>query len=139
MYEFSDYKLLRVTPDLSPDEDFAENQVVPSALAEISRGGELRGSEPIRIKVEILLQWLDAGGAVLTGDRGKFDLQIIRVTTRRGDTTSIVVDCAPLKAQIAYRPIIVDDILPGDAFTVRLSNMTRPGAAQARVLYREII
>jgi hypothetical protein len=140
--EFNDYKLLRVTEDMDDDADFASSQTMPAAadMVELRRPGALRGDEPVRLKVEIVLEWLDSGGDLVTTDRGSYDVQVIHVTTRRGPLSgSVIVDSVVLRGQTAHRPVVLDDVLVGDAFTVRLTNMVREGAFQARVLYREII
>jgi hypothetical protein len=144
MQEFNDYKLLRETVSLEDDDDFAGDQTVPSfSLAELTRPRSQPGASAVRIKIEIVLEWLDdrEPPEVLSGDRGSYDLQAIRVTTRRGNATdgNIIVDSTTLRGQIAHRPVVLDDILVGDAFTVRLTNMARDGAEKARLLYREII
>lgn len=154
MGTFRDYKLLRTTADKADDADWAGGnpQTIPSATIQITDQGIPSQGVSKPIKVEIVLEWLDAANAVVTsGGRGTFDVQAIRVMSRRqgapavvgassvvADTTVCIVDTAALTGQVAYRPIIVDEVMPGDRFTVRLTNMVNAGASKARILYREI-
>jgi hypothetical protein len=141
---FNEYRLLRETEDLDPDPDYAGTnpQQVPDHGVEIGRPWAARGSAPVRIKVEVVLEWIHTSGTVVDV-RGLYDLQVIRIAERRGPMTgSLVVDAPALTGQMAFRPVIIDDILVGDRFTVRLFNLQPPAGlsiARARVLYREIV
>jgi hypothetical protein len=141
---FNDFKELRVKTDLGVNEDYAATQNVTAPLVVLQRPGSISGRTPIVIKVELVLEWLTSGNAVVTGvDRGSYDIQAIRVSPRRSPLTGdMVVDSATLRQQIGHRPVIVTDVLVGDSFTAGLSNMTPPAggsAVKARILYREII
>jgi hypothetical protein len=142
---FNEYRLLRVKTSLaSPDPDYAgtepEQTFPPDAeLVVLGRPGHTPTGGPVRIKVEIVVEWLD-GDDERIGGRGTFDVQAIRVSELRTFSELLVVDSPVLPGQMAYRPIIIDDILVGDRFGVRLSNIDAPAEAEkARVFYREII
>ena len=141
MDSLSDLTELRVTSDSSDDPNYAATQTLPTDTVELRVPVGYHAKTPPRIKVEVVVEWLDSGGDVVTTDRGSFDVQAIRVTTRRGPLQGpIVVDSATLTGQIAHRPVVIDDVFVGDTFTVRLTNITpASGADRARVLYREII
>ena len=95
----------------------------------------------VSLKVQVVVEWLDAEAAVVTASRGSFDLQAIHVSHRQGPLTGqFVTDSMPLRSQVAYRPVVIDELMAGDRFTVRLSGMSAPASAvKARVLYREIL
>ncbi len=155
MATFHDYQLLRVTTDKTDDADWAGGnpQTIPAATVQLEAPGIPSNGLGKPLKVEIVLEWLDASNVVVTsGGRGTFDVQAIRVMDRAqggkygvvgassvvADPTVCIVDTAALTGQIAYRPVVVDEIMPGDRFTVRLTNMVNAGATKARVLWRTI-
>lgn len=154
MSNYFEYKVLRTTTNTSDDTDWAgaDPQTIPAATVQLEGPGHGTNSLSKPLKVEVMLEWLNADNTVDTTDRGTFSLQAIRVMSRRqsgptvtgassvvADGTLCVVDSAALTGQVAYRPIIIDEIMPGDQFTVRLTSMTpSSGATKARVLYREI-
>lgn len=153
---FRDYRVLRTSTVVTDDADWAggDPQTLPadSILVQIKEpSGAPRGSR-VPLKVEVILEWLNTDGTVDTTTRGTFSIQGIRVMDRSkegprvagdssvvADRTKCVVDTAALTLQVAYRPIVIDEVLPGDAFTVRLSSMVpSTGATGYRVLMREL-
>jgi hypothetical protein len=144
VHEFNDWKQLRVTTNLDDDPDWAGAQTIPPAAGtvELGRPGGYADDAPLRLKVEIVLEWLTSLDVLVVG-RGTYNVEALRVATRRAPLTgSVVVDSAKLTGQMAHRPVVIDDLLVGDQFTVRLTTMQPPGgggAAKARILYREIV
>ena len=140
MHAPNDYKVLRVIEDTSQDDpDFAAIQSVPENVVVLQPPLSTHETTPVRLKVELFLEWLDGRGSLVTTDRGSFELQVLRVVTRRAPLEGdAVIDSAVLVGQMSHRPIVVDDLLPGDRFAVRISRIARPpDAEQARILYRE--
>ncbi len=151
---FWEYKFLRITTNTSDDTDWCggDPQTLPSATVKLVEPGFGPQASSKPLKVEIVLEWVNADGTVDTTDRGTYSVAGIRVMSRAqtgptvvpnssvaADRTMCVVDTPTVTGCIAYRPVIIDEIMPGDEFTVRLTSMTpSSGATRARVLYREI-
>ncbi|MCA9623498.1 MAG: hypothetical protein KC731_30965 [Myxococcales bacterium] len=139
------YRELRVTSSLSDDPDYAggDPQQVPDEadVVTLRAPGVVDPRVAVSLKVQVVVEWLDAEAAVVTASRGSFDLQAIHVSHRQGPLTGqFVTDSMPLRSQVAYRPVVIDELMAGDRFTVRLSGMSAPASAvKARVLYREIL
>lgn len=153
MSTWNDYKLLRETSNKSDDTDWVGGnpQTLPTTTVQLVGPSSAPRGARIPLKVEVVLEWLNSDGTVDTTARGTFDIAGIRVMERNqigpkvvgassvaGSTTKCAVDTATLTGQIGYRPIIIDELMVGDEFTVRLTNMVQAGADKARVLYREI-
>jgi hypothetical protein len=142
MQPFFDYKLLRLKDVTDPeDEDYAAVQSLPADLVTLDAPTPRLADEPLQLKVELVVEWLRED-TVLTGNRGSFDLQLIRVTRRRSPLEGeLVVDTPLLSGQMAHRPIVVTEMARGDRIAVRLVNLDLPdeNTTHARVLYREIL
>lgn len=142
MQAFQDYKTLLVKSVGSADDDYAALQTLPSTLVALEPPTPRLADEPLQLKVEIVLEWLDENGDLVTTGRGSYDLQLIRVTRRRSPLEGeVIVDTPSLRAQIAHRPVVVTEVALGDRISVRLTNLTLPHetVTHARVLYREIL
>lgn len=141
----STYRLLRVTTNLSDDTDWVGAQTAIADIPYITvrrpeHGGAGSGGP---VKVEVMLEWLDASNVVAAPGASTFSITPIRIMARETHAPSelsgnAVIDGATLTSQEAHRPIIIDEVMPGDRFTVRLTSMVQASAAKARVLYREI-
>ena len=138
----SQYKLLRTTADLTDDTDFVLSQTDPTGLADLKRGSARAAESSDPIQIECVVEWIDGAGDPVITSRGSFDARFMRQMDRPTalggevfvDATTITISDG------AYRPFIIDDIMPGDDFTVLLFNMVAPGGAtRARILYREFI
>lgn len=148
------WRLLRTIADISQDDDDwagDDPQTLPDQHVQVlvPSGPALRSVTPLKMAVK--LEWLDANGDVVGRSTGTFDIQgiIVRQRTRSevgtvGDSSIVadaevsVSDTAALTGKIAYRPVIFDELMPGDRFTVRLTNMDHPTATRARVLCAEL-
>jgi hypothetical protein len=110
------------------------------SLVSIEAPRPRRSDSPMQLKVEIMLEWLDENGDVVTTGRGSFEVQGVRVTRRRSPLEGdVVVDTAILRGQMAHRPVIISEVDIGDRFSVRFASLSPPsGATQARVLFREL-
>lgn len=137
----SSYKLLRETTDLTDDTDHVLVQTDPGGLADLRRGFARAAESGDPIHIECMLEWIDGAGDPVITSRGSFDATIMRQMDRPASIGGgVFVDAVALVGVPAYRPFLVDDIMPGDDFTVLLSSMVAPvGATRARVLYREFI
>jgi hypothetical protein len=142
MQAFQDYKTLLLHEIGSADTDYAALQTLPATLVVLEPPTPRLADEPLLLKVEIVLEWLDDRGDLVTTGRGSYDVQLIRVTRRRSPLTGeVIVDTPSLTGQIAHRPVVVTEVAMGDRISVRLTNLVPPDGTvvQARVLYREIL
>lgn len=129
-----DYKELRVKVGFGDDTDFALDQTEPADKVVIDAVSPKRPLKPLT--VEFVVEWLDAGDLVVTGDRGSFDFQVVRVIDRP-DATQVVIDSVVI-AGVGNRAILIDDIRKDEELGVRLSNISAAaGATKMRVLYKE--
>ena len=137
----SQYKLLRVTADLTDDDDHVLLQTDPSGLADILRGAAEVSRSYDPLKIECVLEWLDVSEDPVITTRGTFDARVMRQMDRPATPGGeVFVDSTTLVGLQAYRPFIIDEIQPGDDFTVLLTNMAPPATTtHARILYREFI
>lgn len=134
------YTLLRETADLVDEDDFVLTQVDPPALVELPRGF-LSAAEGFEVAhIEFMIEWIDVSGDPVLTTRGTFDLAVVRKTDRPAPLTgSVLVDSTTIAGQ-AYRPIAIDEIIPGDEFNVRLTNMVPPATTtNARIYWRGFI
>lgn len=144
---FNHYRELRVKADLEDDPDYAgaDYDTPPSAgdvvVLRAPGGGDPR--VPTSLKVQVVVEWLDNSSSPVLGQgRGSFDIQAIHVTDRQSPLSGgLVTDSTVLRGQVAHRPIVIDEVMSGDSFTVRLSNLDIPheSVVRARVLYREMV
>ena len=143
---FNHFRELRVTAGLADDPDFAgldPQQIPASGDIVVLRAPGPDPRTPVPLKVQILVEWLDVSDNVVTrGGRGSFDIQALHVSDRQSPLSGqFVTDSVLLRAQMAYRPIVIDEVMSGDSFSVRLINLVSPDATavKARVLYREML
>ena len=133
----SKYKLLRTTANLNDDVDWAGTQVAPvDALLAILAHPTGEVDKPF--KVLVVVEWLDVLGDVVVG-AGEYTAAGILVVDRALTANEIVVTSKTIN-NIGSRPLVITDLNAGDKFTVRLTDITAPGAStHLRVLYQESV
>lgn len=126
----ADYALLQTTP--------SETQVVQAPPNASGCAGST--CESVATKVELVCQFRDDAGDVLTEDRGAFDVQLVRVVPIRGQASgSVIVDTVELKGQQANRPFVIGDVQPGDEIAIRFVSIAPVDGAYQLITYmREV-
>lgn len=155
------YQLLRRKVGTTPDDDWAALQFTAASggvggsvdLAPVLLISEVVGELPrgMAALIEVVLAWVDTTPAPdvpdLT-DRGTFSVQAVKLMQYKpesdatapdtaGDVVTFAVDTVAIDNWVAYRPLILDEVWPGDRWTVRLSNLVpSSGGEDAMVYYR---
>lgn len=144
----STYKFYRILSALSDDTDYAGTQSETGLV--VVRAAPCRGyGSPV--KVEFMAEYRSAADAVVARASGTFSVQMIRRMQRPAFNSndggssktiggSALVDSASLTGQTAHRPIVGDEVLPGDEVGLRFHTFASSpvGATQLWVYYREI-
>ena len=103
--------------------------VTASNLAEFARSP---------MTVEFLGEWLSAAGAVILTTRGTYSLSLIkRIDKPVVATGQSLIDSVTETLIPGGRPVLVDDLLGGDEFGVRITDMVPPAlGTQLRITFR---
>lgn len=140
----STFRLLRVTSSLSDDTDWVTAQTAIASIPYKTACDPHSAQYGLALKLEIVCEWLDAAGAVVSPGTNTFDATPILIGARESVSPSLlsgnaVIDGATMTGLETHKAYLLQsELMSGDRFTVRFTNMTRGGAAALRCLYREV-
>lgn len=137
-----EWKLYRVKTIATPDADWVTDQTALASIPYVELK-QPRDGWALPLKVAFIGEWLNGSGAIVSAGLNTFDATPIIIRARKASGPDLlsgnaVADGAPLTGLETHKPFVFDELMPGDAFAVRIANDVRVGATYLRLLYAEL-